>query len=641
MTPDRSDPLSFSPATPSSDGEAVIRAAPFGIFVCDVNGRYRSVNPKACAMTGHSATELLAMAITDLLPPDGVEAGLDHFRHLLDHGHAHSEMRYRTKKGEVRWWSVNAVRLSPDRYLGFCEDITVRRVAEAEVEHLADMLQQTNSLARVGGWWIDFADQTLHWSEVTRAIHEVGADYQPAIATGISFYKEGDSRTRIAAAVAAGLRDGTPFDLEAQIITARGREVWVRVIGRFRGPPGHPTMMYGAFQDIDAAKRVQLELERAHAEAEAANAAKSLFLAKASHELRTPINSMLGLADLLEIGESDPDRRAMLERLGRAGRILRDLVNDALDHERLGLGRVVMERIPVDLRDLLRQCEEQFAAQFHSRQVGFSCVAAESVPSWILGDPTRLRQILTNLIANALRFTPAGGTVTVGVATCSGGGRLRCAVADTGLGIAHDRQVAIFQPFIQADVSVARTHGGTGLGLSICRQLVECMDGMIGVDSALGEGSCFWFEIPLETASGPLVVAPGSESVARPDPLGLRVLVAEDDEISRFTIARMLESLGCRHQVVGDGQAAVTAAAEAPYDVVLMDLQMPILDGCEATQAIRASGSRVPILLLSASTAAEDLGRARAAGVDANLVKPMTLSGLRRALRGMTPTPAP
>jgi CheY-like chemotaxis protein len=161
------------------------------------------------------------------------------------------------------------------------------------------------------------------------------------------------------------------------------------------------------------------------------------------------------------------------------------------------------------------------------------------------------------------------------------------------------------------------------------------------VDSALGEGSCFWFEIPLETASGPLVVAPGSESVARPDPLGLRVLVAEDDEISRFTIARMLESLGCRHQVVGDGQAAVTAAAEAPYDVVLMDLQMPILDGCEATQAIRASGSRVPILLLSASTAAEDLGRARAAGVDANLVKPMTLSGLRRALRGMTPTPAP
>ncbi len=618
-----------------------MRAAPFGIFVCDANGNYRSVNPKACAMTGYAADELLRMRIPDLLPPDGVEAGLDQFLHLLDHGHAAGDVRYRMKSGEVRWWSVNAVRLGPDRYLGFCEDVTLRRSAEAEIDHLADMLEQTNSLARVGGWWIDFADQTLHWSAVTREIHEVPTGYVPSIAGGIAFYKEGDSRTRIAAAVAAGLRDGTPFDIEAQIITARGREVWVRAIGRIRGPPGRPSMMYGAFQDIDAAKRAQLELVRAHAAAEAANAAKSLFLAKASHELRTPINSMLGLADLLELGETDPGRRAMLERLGRAGRVLRDLVNDAIDHERLGLGRITLERIPVAPRDLLSQCEEQFATQFQTRQISFSCVAAEAVPPWILGDPTRLRQILTNLVANALRFTPAGGVVTLGISLCAEGARLRCAVADTGLGIARDRQQAIFQPFTQADVSVVRTHGGTGLGLSICRQLVECMQGTIGVDSALGEGSCFWFEIPMERVAGPLAAMPGSESLARPDPLGLRVLVAEDDEISRFTIARMLETLGCHHQVVGDGQAAVAAAAASPYDVVLMDLQMPLLDGCDATQAIRASGSRIPILLLSASTAAEDLARARAAGVDANLAKPMSLSGLRRALRGVKPTPAP
>jgi PAS domain S-box-containing protein len=372
MTSDRSDHMPFSPATPSSDGEAVMRAAPFGIFVCDANGNYRSVNPKACAMTGYAADELLRMRIPDLLPPDGVEAGLDQFLHLLDHGHAAGDVRYRMKSGEVRWWSVNAVRLGPDRYLGFCEDVTLRRSAEAEIDHLADMLEQTNSLARVGGWWIDFADQTLHWSAVTREIHEVPTGYVPSIAGGIAFYKEGDSRTRIAAAVAAGLRDGTPFDIEAQIITARGREVWVRAIGRIRGPPGRPSMMYGAFQDIDAAKRAQLELVRAHAAAEAANAAKSLFLAKASHELRTPINSMLGLADLLELGETDPGRRAMLERLGRAGRVLRDLVNDAIDHERLGLGRITLERIPVAPRDLLSQCEEQFATQFQTRQISFS-----------------------------------------------------------------------------------------------------------------------------------------------------------------------------------------------------------------------------------------------------------------------------
>jgi len=148
-------------------------------------------------------------------------------------------------------------------------------------------------------------------------------------------------------------------------------------------------------------------------------------------------------------------------------------------------------------------------------------------------------------------------------------------------------------------------------------------------------------EIPAETTAGPVAARQGSDRVASAEPLDLRVLVAEDDEISRFTIARMLESMGCRHQLVGDGQAAVAAVAAAPYDAVLMDLQMPILDGCEATQAIRASGSRIPILLLSASTEAEDLARARAAGVDAHLAKPMSLSGLHRALRGVKPTPAP
>lgn len=617
---------------PGFDLETLLRAAPFGIFLADAQGRYHAVNPAACTLTGYTAEGLLAMRIIDLLAPGGTEEGLDHFRRLLEHGQAVGEMRYRTKSGTVRWWTVQAVRLGPDRFLGFCEDITQRRAAETEVAHLADMLTQTNSLARVGAWWLDLADQSLHWSEVTREIHEVPPDYRPDVASGIAFYKAGESRDRITAAVERGLRDGTPYDLELQIITARGREIWVRTIGRFRGPSVRSTMMYGAFQDIDAIKRAQLDLDQARAAAEAAAVAKSLFLAKASHELRTPIHAVLGLSDLLQEGETDPARRAIMQQLGRAGRNLRDLVNDALDHERAELGRIEFERIPIDLRSLLQEVSEQLSVLAQERQVAVSCTAAPDVPPWVVGDPTRLRQVLNNLIANALRFTKATGAVVVNAAVCPGGARLRLTVTDTGIGIPPNRQQAIFQPFTQADASVARTHGGTGLGLAICRHLIEGMGGAIGVDSEVGFGSRFWFEVPLEHADPP-TAAPGSDRMGRPDPIGLRVLVAEDEEINRFTMTRMLESLGCLHHVVGNGQEAVVAATRQPFDVVLLDLHMPVLDGCAATRAIRRAGSTVPILLLSATTDTTALSRAHAAGVNGHLMKPLALSELRHALR--------
>jgi CheY-like chemotaxis protein len=245
--------------------------------------------------------------------------------------------------------------------------------------------------------------------------------------------------------------------------------------------------------------------------------------------------------------------------------------------------------------------------------------------------------VLLNLMANALRFTSPGGSVTTTMAMTEDGERLRCSVTDDGPGVPLERQDAIFLPFVQADPAVGRTHGGSGLGLSICRQLVERMAGAIGVDSTPGKGSTFWFEVPLPAC--PAAERPGDDSsrVVRAGRMGLRILLAEDDDICRFAVGRMLETLGCTHVAVGDGHAALSAWESGGWDAVLMDLHMPVMDGPTAIRAIRdrQGGTAQHIIALTAATDPSELARCRSAGADAVAAKPLSLSGLRRALRGI------
>ncbi len=368
--------------------------------------------------------------------------------------------------------------------------------------------------------------------------------------------------------------------------------------------------------------------------AEASNRAKSEFLATVSHEIRTPINAVLGIGELLADTPLNDEQRAHLAVLRRAGENLSGLINDLLDLARIDAGRFELDPAPFELRPFL---DQQLAVVFFgaiSKGLQLHLDVAPEVPACVLGDRKRLAQALLNLLGNAVKFTPQG-SVTLAVRREPGQPEvLRFQVRDTGMGIAPERCESIFEPFTQADSSVTRDHGGSGLGLTITRRLVKLMGGDIEVVSALGEGSIFTFTARMPASSMP----PAMAALAPPPaPAGLRILLAEDQAANAYLLQAMLRPANHRVDVAANGQLAVQQWRERPYDVVLMDLQMPVLDGLSATREIRrietAEGrQRTPIIAISAHAFDIDVQRSLDTGCDAHLSKPVTRAELLAAL---------
>ncbi|MDZ7590490.1 MAG: response regulator [Rubrivivax sp.] len=436
---------------------------------------------------------------------------------------------------------------------------------------------------------------------------------------------------------------GESVQLERERTDRDGRKVWHS--GRHvpdANADGQVVGLYTVFFDITQRAQAELQLVQREQElrlakeaAENASRAKSEFLANMSHEIRTPMNGVLGLTELLLETPLDPQQRPFVETVRNSGESLLSIINDILDFSKIEAGKLETEMLEFDLYQVIEDVVQLLAPRAHAKQLELACRIDETLPAAVRGDPYRLRQVLTNLVGNALKFTDNGEVVVevTGQTDTDGRPLLQVAVRDSGIGIGDDQRERLFKPFAQADGSTTRRFGGTGLGLAISRSLVELMGGKIGVHSHTGQGSTFWFELPLQAASS-LPPVPTPKNLT-----GHRVLVVDDNATNREIVLHHLAAGDVRGNEAADGLEALEIlrreqAAGRPFDLVIVDMKMPHMDGIELARTLRADPAlaALPLVLLTSLHSRAEVSRARAAGIQAYLSKPVRRQELFRAL---------
>jgi PAS domain S-box-containing protein len=504
--------------------------------------------------------------------------------------------------------------------------------AEQTLRENAGRIALAEKVGSFGIWEVDMATNSLRFSDGFAAM--MGLSDGPRSMTMDQW--RGMIHPDHLAVTNAAFESATPlqpmFQVEFRVVRPDGSVRWHRGHGRVEFTAHLAERVTGASMDITEEKEMLLRLEQARATAEAAMHAKGAFLANMSHEIRTPMNGIIGTIRLLVDSGVTEEQREYVNTIRSCGDALLQLVNDILDLSKIEVGKLTLEQAPFQLESLVKDTVAVVSPMALARHLELRLIFEEGLPDTVMGDSQRLRQVLLNLLSNAVKFTESG-SVIMGVSVLGGKddiAELQFRVQDTGIGISPQVQQAIFEPFTQADSSTTRRYGGTGLGLAICRRLITLMGGKLDLKSEPGRGSTFVF-----TAVFPVVARSAAPTRPAQDRIPvshrrLRILLVEDNVVNQKVAVRLLERMGHKVEIAGDGRQAVAAVQVVEYDLVLMDCQMPVMDGYAAAQAIRhlECGRQLPIVAMTAHAMPEDRRRCLDAGMDEYLAKPISAERL-------------
>jgi PAS domain S-box-containing protein len=600
----------------------------------DAGGVIQYVSP-ACKILGYTAKEMVGRPMLDMLHPDSRAVAEAYTRKMMEgEDRAQAGRReYRTlcKDGSSLWLEgySSVVRDKAGDIIGGVShlmDVTARRAAE---EARAESELRYRRLAEFSTDIIlqfDLKGEVLYASPSTRAL-----GYDPSEIVGHPILDLIHPEDQGAVSVRAkAVLDGALGELgDTQVYRVRTASCgWVWLEGRpslIRDDQGRAIGYISQLRDVSERVALTAELERKRAEAEAAAEAKTEFLANMSHEIRTPLTSIIGFAGLLESSsELSPSAARFVSRIVTAGHTLLAVVNDVLDFSKIEAGQIELDPQPFDPTRFIAETLDLASGQASAKGLTLASAIEGELPAFVLADSSRARQVLLNLLGNAIKFTSRGGVSVRVRYEAQGGGMLRVEVADTGVGIPPERLDRLFQRFSQVDGSISRTYGGTGLGLAISKSLAETMGGAIGVSSVVGEGSTFWFTIAAPPAD--LALARAAPQLAPDEQRGARILVVDDVANNRELIAAMLSPFGHILMEAETGMEAVDLARRQAFDLILMDLQMPGMDGQSATRLIRQTSDlnrATPIVAISANAMPTHLAQCAAAGMDDHIAKPI------------------
>jgi PAS domain S-box-containing protein len=608
--------------------QQLIMAAPFAVAMFDREHRCMVVSPRWHRAFSLADDDHVGRRLRDVFPDAPKRFMTAQDKALLGEVVGCPEDRFTDSLGTEHWvrWEVRPWHDAKGRVGGsmvYVDDIAALAQAKRAAQVAARRLKLALEAADAGVYEIDHVAQTFWASpEFKRVIGTASASYEAALKLQFpNFHPDDQPQVRQAFLDIHGGRRQSGEAFEARIIKPDGEVRWVRVFHHLKtSRTGRWLKGVGLVHDYDARKRQELDLVEAQRAAESAAEAKASFLANMSHEIRTPMNGVMGVLHLLKSEQLSDDGRKMLDEALSCGQMLAELLNDVIDFSKIEAGHLELSNEPIDAGELAEGVARLLRPQAEGKGLTLNVEVDPSV-GWVLADPVRVRQGLFNLLGNAVKFT-LKGSVSLRCRPAAPG-RLRFEVEDTGVGVPKAAQPRIFQRFDQGDASTTRRFGGSGLGLAITQRLAEMMGGDVGFTSVEGKGSTFWLEIDAAPAAAPTATAEVGEALLD----GLRVLVVEDNATNRMIVTKLLEQLGAVVDTAADGLLGVEAAARGRFDVILMDVQMPGIDGLEAARRIRRLGgaaAAAPIVALTANVLSHQRTAYLEAGMDGVVGKPIS-----------------